>query len=82
MWVTSLRVPKKDFERVLKICEDIARRDRSFRYKVVGKRIRIYSDDKDIAYGRGSWFVYKVNNRIRYTVYWTPRERLEHERGS
>lgn len=47
-------------EKNLKVCEDIAKKDNSFKFIKSSGKIIIYSDSKDTAIKRGMWFKYKV----------------------
>lgn len=64
-FVTILRKPDKKLK---KACEDIAKRDPSFKYKIICDRILIYSKNKDQAYKRGMWLKYKVNPELTFSV--------------
>lgn len=74
MWQTSFFIKKMDtdqIENMLKVCRDINKRDPSFRFKIVGENLNIYSKEKDQAFRRGSWL---INNsppfkELGYNVY-------------
>jgi len=51
---------KEDEADVLKVCEDIVKKDHTFDYHVHDGYICLLCDDKDRAHKRGMWFKYKV----------------------
>lgn len=56
MWALVL---KKD-ENLLKVCEDIKKRDSTFNYSVKDNFIIIYCKTRDEAYKKGYWFKFKA----------------------
>ncbi|MEM2446298.1 MAG: hypothetical protein QW734_06540 [Candidatus Bathyarchaeia archaeon] len=60
MWATRINLKKiGNVERASKICEDISKKDKTFKFKIEGKVLTIISEDKDKAYKRGMIFVKK-----------------------
>jgi len=56
MW--ALVLPLSD--KALKVCQDIAKKDKSFLFGVDESHIIVYCESKDKAYRRGYWMKFKA----------------------
>lgn len=65
-WHTILNA-KEDNLNIIKVCEDIQRRDETFSYHIHNGYICILSSTKDQAHKRGMWFKYRAAAK-GYTV--------------
>ena len=68
MWKTIFRLPKDLIDEVELICRDIRDKDKSFKFRLVGNILMIFSETEKKAYARGYWFKQKVDDRLSFKV--------------
>jgi len=59
---------REDYDKLLMICGEIARKDATFTFKVHEGRIVVFSKTKDQAHQRGTWLVKKTKVKASYIV--------------
>lgn len=72
MWVTVINLKNTgNIEKANKICKDISKKDSSFKFDIVGKKLSIFSESRDKAYKRGMIFVkkYLKDMNLGFEVY-------------
>ena len=67
MTVVTPKTPE-DFHNLIRICEAIAKRDETFKFKVHEQRITVFSATHDQAHKRGMWLVRKTGVNASYMV--------------
>lgn len=65
---TILTYPRDRKDELIKVCEDIAEKDESFKWFEREDRIVIVSNSLDTCHKRGMWFIHKFDSRISYKV--------------
>ena len=65
---TIMWCPHDRKEELLRVCDDIAKKDESFIWFERDDKIVIVSDNLDICHRRGMWFIHKFDSRIKYEV--------------
>ncbi len=81
MFKTIIGVPRGETSKVVNICEDILKRDRTFYYQVVEPSVKelkekfeslliLYSPTKEMANQRGGWFIHKLRDAQVASYFW------------
>jgi len=56
-----------------KICNDIAKKDETFKFKLLEHELLIYSKDRETAFRRGGWFRHIIKKEFGKEVWYDVR---------
>ncbi len=81
MFKTIIGIPAGQTSNVIKICNDILKRDRAFYYELVEPSVKdlkekfeslliLYSPTKKMANERGGWFIHKCRDAKLADYFW------------
>lgn len=71
VWITYMMIDDSDtYNLVIEVCKKISEKDSSFRYSAYEDImvVMLFSDSKDVAYKRGTWFYHKVSKKLKFKV--------------
>ncbi len=81
MFKTIIGVPSGETSNIIKICDDILKKDRTFYYEVSKPSVKelkekfenlliLYSPTKKMANERGGWFIHKCQDAKVASYFW------------
>ncbi len=88
MFKTIIGIPNGETSNIIKICEDIQKKDRAFYYEVVEPSVIelkekfeslliVFSPTMKMANERGGWFIHKCRDAKVASYFWVKDEQKE-----